>query len=325
MRLRRQPISPRTRRRALQLAPLVVVATLVGIAASELGGRADRKSRARDRLSGAIAIDGSAALLQMSQSAARRFEERHPGVRVTVGASGDESSIDSFCAGEVDIAEVARRLKPAERRQCKSAGVRLAPIEFAREGIVMVVSDRNGFARCLTLDQVRSIWRPDSPVRSWADVDPAFPAVELQPVGWKPDSPPYTLLAEGLFGSASPMTRDDYEIAGDASGLALNVNGSAGKIGYLPRGELRRAAGVRTLSLDGGGGCVRPTAASVRDGGYPVLSRPLDLNVNAASMRRPEVRSFVRAYLRAGRRIRAAAGVVGVPRSHRVHVKFTRP
>src|SRR3954447_24523472 len=80
-------ITPRTRRRALQFAPLVVIAALVGIAVGEAVGGGDRKPRPRDRLAGSVAIDGTVALLGMTESAARTFERRHPGVRVTVGAS----------------------------------------------------------------------------------------------------------------------------------------------------------------------------------------------------------------------------------------------
>ncbi|MGA8217395.1 MAG: substrate-binding domain-containing protein [Solirubrobacterales bacterium] len=285
------------------------MATLVGIAASDSGGSGDRRGRGRDKLTGVVAIDGTAALFERTEAAARGFQRRHPGVRVTVGASGDQTAIDSFCAGEVDIAEVARRLKPAERHECKSAGVRYAPVEFGREGIAMVVSERNIFVRCLTLDQARSIWRPDSAVRSWADVDPAFPALALEPVGWKPDSPPYTLLAQGLLGPADPRTRVDYEVAPDAAAVQTAVSSSTGKLGYLPLRELDRAAGTRSLALDGGRGCVTPSAASVRDGRYPALSRPFDLEVNRASLRRPAVRRFL-------------GGYVG---SHRLHRMFTRP
>jgi phosphate transport system substrate-binding protein len=318
-------IPPRTRRRALQFAPLVVVATLVGIAVGEAGGGADRTPRSRDKLTGAVSLDGSVALLGMSESAARRFDARHPGVRVTVGASGDQNAIDSFCAGEVDIAEVARPFRRVERRDCGSAGIRYVPIEFAREGIALVVSERNSFARCLTLDQVRSIWRAANPARSWADVDPAFPALEVEPVGSKPDGPPYTLFAAALFGPVAPLTRDDFEIATDTAGIARAVTASPAAIGFVPLGELDGVSGVRTLSVDGGRGCVAPTAPTVRDGRYPALSRPLDLNINSASLRRPEVHRFIGDYLRAGRAIRSAAGVVGVPGSHRVHQKFTRP
>jgi phosphate transport system substrate-binding protein len=318
-------MSPRARRTALQLAPLVVVATLVGIAVKESGGNGDRKSRGRDKLSGTVAIDGTAALLGMSQGAARRFQSRHPGVWVTVGASGDASAIEGFCAGEVDIAEVARRISPSERRACKSAGTHYVPIEIAREGIALVVSDRNDFASCLTLDQVRSIWRPGSTIRSWTDIDPAFPPIELRPVGWKPDSPPYTLLAEALFGRVNVLTRNDYDVRADAADLSQAVAASANSLGYLPVAELTRANGVRALALSAGADCVAPTVATVRDGTYPVLSRPLFLDVNATSWRRPAVRRFVRDYVRAAPKISAAAGVVAMPPSQRVYEKFTRP
>jgi phosphate transport system substrate-binding protein len=220
---------------------------------------------------------------------------------------------------------VARPFRPTERRDCKSAGVRFAPIGFAREGIAVVVSDRNTFVRCLTLDQVRSIWRAENPARSWADVDPSFPALELEPVGWKPDSAPDTLMAAALFGPIAPLTRDDFEIAADSGGIVRAVGASSAAVGFVPLGDLDGATGVRTVSIDGGRGCVAPTPATVRDGRYPALSRPLDLNVNKKSLRRPEVRRFIGDYLRAGRAIRSAAGVVGVPGSHRLHEKFTRP
>jgi phosphate transport system substrate-binding protein len=317
-------MSPRARRALLQLAPVIVVATLVGIAASDSGGSGEGRSRKRDTLSGSVRIDGAAALRGLIDRAAQRFEGRHPGVRVTVGASGDESALAIFCAGEVDIAAVARRLDRPERRACRSSGTRYVTAQVAREPIVLVVSEQNYFASCLTLDQVRAIWRRAGPASSWAEVDTRFPATPLEPVGWKPDSPPYTLLAEGLFGPIDPLTRNDYEEAGDAAELSAAVAASPDELGYLPLAELKRGAGVRPLAIDGGRGCVTPTRASVRDGSYPALSRPLSLDVGAASLRRPEVRRFVREYLDEPPRI-AATGAIATPLSHRVYRKFTRP
>src|SRR3954463_5873087 len=149
-------ISPRARRRALQLAPLVVVATLVGIAASDGGGSGDSRSRKRDGLAGSVTLDGTVAMRGVLDRAAQRFQRRHPDVRVTVGASGDESAIALFCADEVDIAAVARRLDRAERRACRASATRYESIQVAREGIGMVVSKQNGFADCLTIDQLRA-------------------------------------------------------------------------------------------------------------------------------------------------------------------------
>ncbi len=303
--------------------PVIVVATLVGIAASESGGRGEGRLRKKDGLSGTVAIDGAAASRGLIDVAARRFERHNPAVRVTAGASGDESAIAIFCAGEVDIAAVARGFDRDERRACRSSGTRYLPVEVAREGIALVVSEQNGFASCLSVDQARAIWRRVDPVTSWAEIDPRFPDAELEPVGWKPDSPPYTLLAEGLFGPVDPLTRNDYEVAGDAADLGTTVAASPNAVGYLPVGQIKGAA-VRPLALDAGRGCVMPTVASVRDGSYPSLSRPLYLDVLAESLRRPEARHFIRDFLRRTPSIGRADGVIPVPTSHRVYVKFTR-
>jgi phosphate transport system substrate-binding protein len=199
------------------------------------------------------------------------------------------------------------------------------PIEVAREGMALVVSKSNDFATCLSLAQARAIWRRADPATSWADVNAAYPTIDLKPVGWKPESPPYTLLAQGLFGPIDPLTRDDYEVAGDSAELAEAVAASPGGVGYLPVGKLRRAVGVRPLAVDAGGGCVTPTVASVRDGSYRRLSRRLYLDVAVGSMRRPEARRFVREYLENPPPVATAPGAIEVPASHRIYRKFTRP
>lgn len=318
-------MSRRARRVLLQLTPVIVVALLVGIAASDSGGSGEEPSRMGDGLTGAVRIDGAAAMRNLVDRAAERFHARHPDVRVTVGASGDESALALFCAGEIDIAAVARRVDRAERRACRTADTGYREIEVARVGIAMVVSDRNRFVDCLSLQQVRAIWRRTSAASTWAELDPRFPAVPLEPAGWKPDSPPATMVAQALFGPIDPLTRDDYEVADDAKELAKIVTPSPYAVGYLPVVQLNPSAGLRPLAVNAGRGCVAPSPESVSDGSYPVLSRPLELAVRTASLRRPEARRFVREFVARPPAVTKADGALPVPSSHRVHWKFTRP
>jgi phosphate transport system substrate-binding protein len=317
--------SPRAVRTLLQLAPVVVVAALVGIAASDGGGSGEGRARKRDGLSGAVKVDGAAALWNLVDRAAHRFERRHPDVRVTVGASGDESALALFCAGEIDIAAASRHLDRAERRACRSSATTYETIEVAREGIALVVSERNYFVDCLSIDQVRALWDRVAPVKSWSELDTRFPATPVEPVGWKPDSPPATLLAQALFGPVGPLMRDDYQVADDAKLISKAVAASPAAIGFLPVTQVDPSAGVRPLAVDTGSGCVAPTPASVRDDCYRVLSRPLALGVRADSLRRPEVRRFVGEYLAEPPAISKADGAVAVASSHRIYRKFTRP
>jgi phosphate transport system substrate-binding protein len=304
---------------------VIVVATLVGIAASDSGGSGDKRSRKRDGLAGAVRIDGAAAMRNLVDRAAQRFQRRHPDVRVTVGASGDTSAIALLCAGEIDAAAVARRLDRAERRACRLSGTRSVSVDEAREGIALVVSDRNRFVDCLSLDQVRAAWRRTAAVDTWSELDPRFPASTIEPTGWKPDSPPADLLAQALFGPVDPLLRDDYEVADDAKKISAVVASSPAAIGFLPVTQIRPGAGVRPLAVDAGEGCVTPTVASVRDGAYRVLSRPLSLDVRAEALRRPEARRFFREYLAHEPSIRRVDGAIPVDSSHRVYRKFTRP
>jgi phosphate transport system substrate-binding protein len=296
--------SSRARRALLQLTPVIVVATLVGIAASQSGGSGEGRTRKRDGLTGAVRIDGAAAMRNLVDRAAQRFQRRHPDVRVTVGASGDESAIALFCAGEVDVAAVARRLDRAERRACRSSGNTYAEVAVAREEIAVVVSEQNGFADSLSLGQVRAIWRRLTPAMTWADLDPRLPAVPVEAVGWKPDSPPATLLAQGLFGPVDPLLRDDYQVADDSKQLAEIVASSPHAIGYLPLTQVKPGSGVRPVR---------------------VLSRTLYLDVSADSLKQPEARRFVREYVSDPPADRASDGAVAVRFSHRLYRKFTRP
>ncbi|MSO42087.1 MAG: hypothetical protein EXQ70_09395 [Solirubrobacterales bacterium] len=306
----RLPERGRRTRLFLQLAPLLVLAILVGIAARG-GGDDEAPSRDNSVLSGAITIDGATTLRQLTLVEAESFERETPRVRVTVGASGAENAMQTFCAGEVDIVEAARRMTPGERRACREEGVGPVPVEVGQQGVVLVVSTRNRFAACLTAKQLRRIWRPDSPVSSWAEIDPILPEKELDLVGPGTDTGLYELFAEVLFGPAPSTTRNNYSVP--QGSIADAVAASPLSLGYTTLKEAELAEGsVRPLALDSGRGCVQPSERSVARGTYPLLSRPLFIYPSVESLRRSEVRAFIRAYIKDAPLIALAAGALPV-------------
>ena len=80
-------------------------------------------------------------------------------------------------------------------------------VRVARAPIALMVGKTNHFVDRLSLDQARAIWRRASPAATWADVDPTLPNEPIEPVGWKPDSPAATMLAEALFGPVDPLEK----------------------------------------------------------------------------------------------------------------------
>ncbi len=155
----------------------------------------------------------------------------------------------------------------------------------------------------LSLDQARAIWRRAAPAATWADVDQTLPRTPLEPVGWSPDSPAATLLAEALFGPVDSLIRDDYEVTDDVKGLTGAVASSTSAIGFLPLAQLKPGSGVRAIR---------------------VVQRPL-LEVSADSMKKPAARRFFREYLRHPPAVHTSDGAQAVPISHGIYRKFTRP
>ena len=67
------------------------------------------------------------------------------------------------------------------------------------------------------------------------------------------------------------------------------------------------------VAVDNGEGCIAPTAATIEDGSYTPLSRPLFIYVSTKSLERPEVNAFVEFYLENARELVTEVGYVPLP------------
>ncbi len=68
------------------------------------------------------------------------------------------------------------------------------------------------------------------------------------------------------------------------------------------------------VAIDGGDGCVAPTPATINDGTYTPLSRPLFIYVRTDAADNPHVVEFIRYHLGAeGRELVAEVGYVPFP------------
>ncbi|HXG39918.1 MAG TPA: hypothetical protein VNJ28_03155, partial [Candidatus Limnocylindrales bacterium] len=71
---------------------------------------------------------------------------------------------------------------------------------------------------------------------------------------------------------------------------------------------------VRAVAIDGGNGCVEPSEATINDGSYAPLSRPLFIYPDVEKMRsRPELAAFVRYYLDHTQQLAAEVGYIALP------------
>ncbi|HXF97290.1 MAG TPA: PstS family phosphate ABC transporter substrate-binding protein [Gaiellaceae bacterium] len=248
-------------------------------------------------LSGTITADGSSTVGPYVQAAAELFARAGArNVRITVGISGTGGGFERFCRGETDIANASRPMRLREAQVCKDRDIgSWRAFTVANDALTVVVNPQNTWARCLSVEELKRIWEPGSKVSSWKDVRPGFPDVPLKLFGAGTDSGTFDYFTEAIVGRAR-ASRTDYQASEDDNVLVQGVAGERGGLGYFGysyyeenRSRLK-AVQIRNPKT---GRCVAPSVATVHNGSYKPLSRPLFVYVKGSSFRRREVQAFI--------------------------------
>ncbi len=278
-----------------------VLALTLGAAACGTSGNDPAPNSAAPKLTGAVVVDGSSTVAPLSKAAADIFKETQPDVNVTVGTSGTGGGFEKFCKGETDISDASRKIKAeGELDKCTAAGI--TPTEFvvANDGISIVVSKQNTWAECLTTAQLKKIWDQGSTVTNWNQVDPAFPNEPLGPgqlFGPGTDSGTFDFFTKEINGKEK-QSRSNYTASENDNVLVQGVAGSKGGLGYFGFTYYEENTDkLKLLKVDNGAGCKEPSVATIQDGSYKPLSRPLFVYVSSKSATKPQVKGFVEFYV----------------------------
>jgi phosphate transport system substrate-binding protein len=222
-----------------------------------------------------VVADGSSTVAPLVTLTAERFRKQEPDVNVTVGVSGTGGGFERFCAGETDIANASRPIKEEEEKACAEERIQYRELQVANDGVSVVVNPDNDWAECLTVEQLRKIWEPGSKVKSWKDVDPSFPDERLELFGPGTDSGTFDFFTEQINGEEG-KSRSDYSATEDDNVIVNGVSGGDGALGYFGLSYYEQnKSELKAVEIDGGDGCVAPTAETVQDGSYKPLSREL--------------------------------------------------
>jgi phosphate transport system substrate-binding protein len=291
----------------LVLVLLVVLATGCGRSGSTGGAE---QTTGGDDLSGKVSADGSSTVGPFTTAAAERFRRQHPKVRITVGISGTGGGFERFCNGETDLSDASRPIEDEERAACKKNGIEYVEFLVANDGIAVVVNNDNDWAECLSVPQLREIWRPGSKVDSWKDADPKFPDVRVKLYGPGTDSGTFDFFTDKIVGEEG-ASRSDYSATENDNIIVEGVSGEKGALGYFGLSYYEEnQKRLRAVEIDGGGGCVAPTVEAVQAGTYKPLSRPLFVYGKKTSLQRAEVKAFLRFIIENEREIATGARFV---------------
>lgn len=270
-------------------------------------------------LTGAITVSGSSTVLPISSLVAEIFNESSPDVGITVDGPGTGDGFELFCNGETDISDASRPIDEEEIAACEGNGIEYVELEVAFDGITVMTNPENTAVECLNSGDLYALFGPESEgLANWSDADAL--ASEVGGTGGFPDASlditapgeesgtydafvelsgiPDTAVEHGVPEEESEALRKDYQASPDDNVIIQAMEGSPSSLGFVGFAYAEEAGdAIREIAVDGGDGCVSPSAETIADGSYP-LSRSLFIYVNTAkAAENPALAAFVDYYL----------------------------
>ena len=260
-------------------------------------------------LKGEVLIDGSSTVAPISQAVAEEFSKENSDVNVSVGISGTGGGFKKFVTGEIDIVDASRAMKPEELSTAQKNGIEFIELKIGLDGLTVVANPENTWAQNLTTEDLKKIWADGSTVKTWKDVNPAWPAEPIKLYGPDQDSGTYDYFIEEIIGKEGKI-RKDYSPSSDDNQLVQGVEGDKGSLGFFGYAYyLEQKDKMNALAING----IVPSDETVKNGTYTPLSRPLYIYVNKkAFAEKPQVKAFVQFYIKNASELLKSVGYISL-------------
>ena len=267
-----------------------------------------------------IVADGSSTVYPITEAVAEEFQKANPGVKATIGISGTGGGFKKFCAGETDISDASRPIKPTEVEACAANKIEYIELPIAYDGLAVIVNPKNDWVDCLTVADLKKMWEPEAQgkVTKWSQVRDGWPANDLHLFGPGVDSGTYDYFTEAVVGKEH-SSRGDFQSSEDDNTLVQGISSDKSALGFFGYAYYEEnKSKLKLLGIDdgkdeNGKGCVKPSRESVEKGEYQPLARPLFIYVKKQSAERPEIQKFIAFYLEQGRELVGEVGYIALP------------
>ena len=264
-----------------------------------------------------VEVDGSSTVYPITEAVAEEFQKVGGGTRVTVGISGTGGGFKRFCRGETDISDASRPILKEEMILCAQNGVKYVELPVGMDALTIVVGKGSTWVDYLTVAELKKMWEPaaQGKVTSWKQIRDSFPDEKLALAGPGADSGTFDYFTEAVVGKAK-SSRGDYQASEDDNVIVQFVSRNKGALGYFGLAyyeeNMDKLKAVPVKATDTAP-AVLPSVATVNDGTYQPLARPLFIYVSAKAMKRPEVKQFVDFYLKEGGALAKEVGYIDLP------------
>ena len=231
---------------------------LLSVALMGCGGEAE----ADGQLQGRLTLTGSSTIAPLAGEIAKRFEAKHPGVRIDVQTGGSSRGIADAHSGLADIGMSSRGLKDSELNGVSTH-------ILAQDGVAFVVHRDNPVSE-LSNTQLLAIYTGKT--TNWSQVGgPDAPITVINRAEGRSELE----LVTNFFGIKPSDIRPTL-VAGENQECVKLVAGNPHAIVYLSVGsaeyEVNAGTPLKLLPFDG----IEASTAAVKAGHFP-LGRPLVL------------------------------------------------
>ena len=304
-----------TKRRPLGL---IAAAAILALVAAACGG-GDPSAGSGSELTGEIAVSGSSTVEPISTLVAQKFSSVNPGVAISVDGPGTGDGFELFCKGEIDVSDASRPIEPEEAEACAKAGIEYVELKVGIDGITVLTSPENDAVTCLDFHDLYALLGPESEgFEDWSDANELveeigagnapYPDAPLDITAPGEESGTYDSFAELVLEDIAyeergieedaPVVRPDYQASANDNVILQGIEGSGSSLGWVGFSFFAQAGDtVKGIEIDGGDGCVAPSAETIADGTYPI-ARELFVYVNSKEAEvNPALAAFVDYYL----------------------------
>ena len=271
---------------------------------------------------GDIVTAGSSTVFPLTEAIAEQFIDEGYAGSLTIDSIGTGAGFERFCvAGETDISNASRAIRDTEIESCVALGREVLEFRVGTDALAIVVSPENDWVTDITVEQLAMVFSDQT--TNWSDVDPAWPAEQIQRFSPGTDSGTYDYFVEAVMdetfvasdadagkGEEALLKSANLQLSEDDNVLVQGVEGNKYAIGYFGYAYYEENADLlKVLNVNG----VTPEAATVNDGSYP-LSRPLFIySAKNVVAEKPQVAAFVSYYLQNVNDVVRAVGYFPAP------------
>ncbi len=258
-------------------------------------------------VTGEIYVSGSSTVEPISNSVAEKFQDANPDFDYVVEGPGTGDGFAKFCQGQTDISDASRAIKDEEVQACADNGVEYVELKIAFDGLSVITSSENADVECLSFLDLYALLGPESEnFETWSDANslaaelaadlgsdygashapyPDAPLAVTAPGEESGTFDSFVEIAVGKIAGARNQdvtTRPDYTASANDNVIIEGITGTSSSLGWVGLAFADSAGDqIKEIAIDGGDGCVGPSAETVSDGSYPI-ARPLFIYVNLA-------------------------------------------